>query len=75
MRNLESRDGREWVLRFELEMTSNGHHQLSLPLLTGPPKVRGCVQLVSEKNSSNVPSNVPEVSNLSPGLAHSNAVL
>lgn len=75
VRNLESRDGREWALRFELEMTSNGHHQLSLPLFPDPPKVLGCIQVISERNSSNVPSNVPEVSDLSPGLEHSDAIL
>lgn len=75
VRNLESRDGREWALRFGLEITSNGHHQLSLPCFTDPPKILGCIQVTSERNSSNVPSNVPEISDLSPGLEHSDAVL
>lgn len=67
----------EWALRFGLEMISNGHYQLSLPIFNVPfpPEDLGCIQLVNERNSSNVPSNVPAASDLSPGLDHSDAAL
>lgn len=33
---------REWALRFGLEMTSNSHHQLSLPVFNDiPPPSKG----------------------------------